>query len=78
MRRTIIGCLLLMGLLMACLAPPDSPSPEETISAAQPTLTNLFAEANRLYDQLEANTPIEVAPANASAQTGVLTIPTLF
>ena len=58
--------------------PAENNSTEEATSSTQPDFSNLFAEANQLYDQLEANTPIEVASANASAQTGVLTIPTLF
>ncbi len=56
----------------------ENNSTEEAASSTQPDSSNLFAEANQLYDQLEANTPIKVAPANASAQTGILTIPTLF
>ncbi|MCQ3979709.1 MAG: hypothetical protein DPW09_40335 [Anaerolineae bacterium] len=71
------GCLLLWAsLLTACSA---SIAPVEvTATPTQPAFSNLLAETNRLYDQLEANTPIEVAPANASVQTGVLTMPTLF
>lgn len=59
-------------------APAENNSIEEAAPSTQPDSSNLFAEANQLYDQLEANTPIEVAPANASAQTGVVTIPSLF
>ena len=44
----------------------------------EPDFSDLFAEDNQLYGRLEANIPIEVAPANASAQTAVLTMPTLF
>lgn len=71
------GCLLLwVSLLTACSA---SIAPvKATATPTPPDFNDLFAEANQLYDPLEANTPIEVAPANASAQMVVLTMPTLF
>lgn len=86
--------LLLAGLLAACagwsgsasqaIEPKfDSATAENNAMGAtspvtQPDFSDTFAEMNQLYDWLEANTPIEVAPANASAQTVVLTMPTLF
>lgn len=72
MRKWILtACLLSVSLLAGCSGSAGRALQEgETV--------NLFAEVNRLYDQLEANTPIEVAPANASAQTWVVTIPSLF
>lgn len=90
----LIAGLLLAGLLAACAGSAGSTSPavepdldvvtaeNTSIAAASPVappdFSDTFAEMNQLYDRLEANTPIEVAPANASAQTIVLTMPTLF
>jgi len=86
--------LLLAGLLAACAGSASSPSQavepdldgvtaeNNPMAAASPVtppdFSDTFAKMNQLYDQLEANTPIEVAPANASVQTVVLMMPTLF
>lgn len=86
--------LLLAGLLAACAgwsgsasqaiepkldsATAENSAMAEASPVTPPDFSDTFAEMNQLYDQLEANTPIEVTPANASAQTVVLAMPTLF
>ena len=72
--------LMLSSLFTACSnsANPVAPPTETVQATAQPDFDNIFAESNQLYDQLEANEPIEVALANDSSQTVVLTMPTLF
>lgn len=90
----LTACLLLAGWLAACsgwsgtasqaVEPDlDGVTAENTSMPAAspvtpPDFSDKFAEMNQLYNRLEANTPIEVAPANASAQTVALTMPTLF
>jgi hypothetical protein len=90
----LIAGLLLAGLLAACAGWAGSASPAvepdldevtaennpmaEASPVTPPDFSDTFAEMNQLYDRLEANTPIEVAPANASVQTVVLMMPTLF
>lgn len=77
----MVACLLMLGSLFSACSNSASPTapPEEAVQATgQPDVESIFAKSIQLYDQLEADTPIDVAPANGSAQTVVLIMPTLF
>lgn len=56
----------------------ENPMVEDLGTIQELDLEALAAENNRLFEELQANTPIQVAPANASARTLNLIMPTLF